>query len=144
MSPFFSKRFRCMINCHPDQETFIDPATTKIIEDYPDPSTGDPITVLTSTIVLNAPSLCEFYKSCKNVYFVKELGSMSSPEGFIGSMAGKGVSNGHYLMNFTFSQKDGIPVTNYPCNKVYDTKNEAGDVIDPSNYVIFQNQGTYT
>lgn len=91
---------------------------------------------MTSNIVLNAPNLCDFYKSCKNVYFVKVLGSMSSPEGFINSMAGKGISNGHYLMNFTFSQTEGLPSKMYPCNKIYDQLDDKGNVIDPSGYII--------
>lgn len=33
------------MNCDPNQEKMIDRASSKIIENYPDPNSGDPITV---------------------------------------------------------------------------------------------------
>ena len=67
---------------------------------------------------------------------------MSSPEGFLNSMAGKGVSNGHYLMNFTYVQTGGVPSKVYPCNQIFDKVDDQGRTVDPSGYPIYLDQGT--
>lgn len=94
-----------------------------------------------SDLTLNAITTCALYKSCKNVYFVKELGSMSTPEGFFNSMASKGISNGHYLMNFSYNQTGGVESKVYPCNKVYEKKNSQGQTVDPDGFPLYKNQG---
>lgn len=66
---------------------------------------------------------------------------MSTPEGFFNSMASKGVSNGHYLMNFTYSQTGGVPNTVYPCTSVFTKKNDQGQTIDDSGFIIYKDQG---
>ena len=66
---------------------------------------------------------------------------MASPEGFFNSMSQKGVSQGHYLMNFTYSPTGGVSSTVYPCNSIFTDVDDQGRVIDPSGFVLFQNQG---
>lgn len=66
---------------------------------------------------------------------------MASPEGFFNSMSQKGVSQGHYLMNFTYSQTGGVSSTVYPCSSVFTDVDDQGHVVDPSGFELFQDQG---
>jgi hypothetical protein len=66
---------------------------------------------------------------------------MSTPEGFFDSMNSKGISKGHWLMNFTFSQTSGVKSVTYSCDNIFTKTDAQGDVVDPSGFTLYKNQG---
>lgn len=112
------RRFYCKYNCDPNQHEFLLPNQSAYINVTTNPDEG-PKEVVFSNISLSASTACSLYESCKNVDFVKALGSMQSYTGFFSTLSSQGIDISRVLMNYLMTPDGALqsPINN--CSMVF-------------------------
>lgn len=113
------RRFYCKYNCDPNQHVYLLPNQSEYVNVTTNPDEG-PKEAVFSNISLSAATACSLYESCKNVDFVKALGSMQSYTGFFSTLSSQGIDISRVIMNYLITPNGTLesPINN--CSMVFE------------------------